>query len=148
MKAIQRWQWVLILSLGLNMFLGSAMAVYLTRLPDYGPPPPPPGGGLIIEFAGRLAPDDAEILMQAWKHWEGQVASPVEMFQAMRRMDAALAADPFDPASFDTALAEFQSMRQAEEHALAETLRQALPQMSKQGRAALAHPPMGPPPKP
>jgi len=146
MKAIQRWQWVLILSLGLNMFLGSAMAVYLTRLPYQMMPPPPPPGGPMRDFIRRLPPQDSAILAAIWQARGEARFEPQEMFAAMAGLDAAIAADPFDPERFDAAIRAFQSLRAEEDQAIAETLREALPRLSAEGRQALARHPHGPPP--
>lgn len=146
MKAIQRWQWVLILSLGLNMFLGSAMAVYLTRLPYQMMPPPPPPGGPMQDFIRRLPPEDSAILAAIWQARGEARFGPQEMFAAMAGLDAAIAAEPFDPERFDAAIRAFQSLRAAEDQAIAETLREALPRLSTEGRQVLARHPHGPPP--
>lgn len=138
---------VLIASLVANGFLGG---VVLSQRPLPHPQPPRPGG-IIEQMTKILTPADAAVLKQAADE-QGLLgdAGPEKDFEEFhRRTSALMLADPFDVEAFRQLIAEFTAKREQAGDRIGKTLIQALPQMSAQGRHALANlrpAPPGPPP--
>lgn len=140
--------WILAASLIVNGFL----AGYVLSHHPGGPPPrePPRPGNLIEQMASRLPPEDARILMQAARD-QRLLEGPPEEFKAFRQKSSELmAAEKFDAAAFRALTEEFSAKLHKNGDRVGSTLLQALPQMSLEGRRALAQfeksgPPGGPP---
>jgi len=113
----------LALSLGANVFLGGFVAGRLLNRPPPIMPPPPSAAGLALP--GELFGRHADLSPETRKIIRGAYASRREAFRESRAdakrlrnaFSRALAADPWDRADAEAALAEwraFESMRRTE----------------------------------
>lgn len=142
-----RWRWphvlgaLLVLSLALNLFLSGWVASGWWHQ-AWGPPPP---GGLVERIASRLSPEDALILRRAF----AALPDPGQDDRALHaRVEAALRAEPFDPAALDDAMDKEFAGHDAFGRGLRQALVKAAERMSPEGRQVLADQLRHPPPPP
>lgn len=136
--------WLLVASLAANGFLAGML---LTPHPDkpFGPPPP---DGLLNHMTSVLSEHDAHILRQVAKE-QGLTDQPPDDFDDFhRRANDMMHQEHFDAAAFAQLVDEFAAKRQQAGDLIGRMLVHALPQMSLEGRRAIAdlRPPR--PPKP
>lgn len=120
---------LLVVSLGLNLFLGGWIAGR-AFLPH--PPPPPPGpGGLLERLTRHLSPADAAILRGAF---EPDPRGRDRQHALHARVAALLRAEPFDPQALAAAFAEDHAARGD----FGQKLAAAAARLSPEGRRQLA----------
>ncbi|MFM2045843.1 MAG: hypothetical protein RLY86_4419 [Pseudomonadota bacterium] len=137
-----RRDWALVASLALNLFLGAAVlpvAISIMRgePPPFAPPVGPPSAWL-GDLGDRLSAEDRRVLQSALPPPE-QVTTLLRL--APRRIgeaQAALRADPFDPAAVVAPLADWTEARTRMELEQLETLAAAAGRMSPEGRRILS----------
>ncbi|MGE4280254.1 MAG: periplasmic heavy metal sensor [Magnetospirillum sp.] len=139
--------WLLVVSLAANGFLAGML---LAPHPDkpFGPPPP---DGLLNHMASVLSADDARILRKVATEQGVDQHEPEDFEEFHRRANAMMRQEHFDAQGFANLVDEFAAKRQKAGDLIGRMLVHALPQMSLEGRRAIAdlRPPGPPgPPKP
>ncbi len=135
--------WLLLVSLGLNLFLGGWAASELWHRP-----PMPPPGGMVEHLAARLPPADAQIVRDAFAPVDARFREGRGLREDVM---AALRATPFDPQALDAALARELDGQAAFGRALRDAFVGAATKLSPEGRRIMADEqrrgPGGPPPR-
>jgi len=137
-------RWLLVGSLALNLFfvgtLGAlALRHYVLPAPQATSERPRTAAARIERLVALLPAADAEKLRTAFRAREGAAEGARETLnRAFERMQAALRAQPFDPAQLRTALADVRTARPAYEQVMQEIYLSAATAMSPEGRAKLA----------
>ncbi|OAN52283.1 hypothetical protein A6A04_00895 [Paramagnetospirillum marisnigri] len=145
-------RWSLPLSLALNVFLATVIALH--PRPPHRPGPPPPPIEIARQIAASLPPADGAILLEVFAaHAETFQRSHDIQHEAPERIKAALAAREFSADALRAAFDVNRAGRQLIDEALAATLIETASRMSPEGRAKLAQwrppgPPGGGPPPP
>lgn len=135
--------WLLAVSLAANGFMAG---VLLADRPFF-PLKPPRGDALIDQMAAVLSDADARVLRQAAAD-QGVLGDDHEVFEDFHRRGTALMKqENFDAQAFSQLVEDFAAKRKRNGDLIGRMLVQALPQMSLEGRRALAdlRPPPGPP---
>jgi len=144
-------RWLLVGSLALNLFfVGTigALAVrhYVMPAPQTAAERPRTAAARIERLAAPLPAADAEKLRAAFRTREAAAEGARDTLnRAFERMQAALRAQPFDPAQLRAALTDVRAARPAYEQVMQEIYLAAATAMSPEGRARLAD---WPPPRP
>ena len=144
-------RWLLIGSLALNLFfIGTigALAVrhYVMPAQPAATERPRTAAARIERLAAPLPAADAEKLRAAFRAREAAAESARDTLnRAFERMQAALRAQPFDPAQLRAALADVRAARPVYEQVMQEIYLDGAAAMSPEGRAKLAD---WPPPRP
>jgi uncharacterized membrane protein len=137
-------RWLLVGSLALNLFfVGTigALAVrhYVMPAAQTAIERPRTAAARIERLAAPLPVADAEKLRTAFRAREAAAEGARDTLnRAFERMQAALRAQPFDPAQLRTALADVRTARPAYELVMQEIYLAAATAMSPEGRARLA----------
>jgi len=131
----------LVVSLALNLFFGGVIVGH-----RFGPRGgfdwqlTPAGLRLGMERVLRALPDNDAKLVRGL--FEAQRADITQRFQALqdarKAVGAALKAEPFDPAAFTAAYEAMQARSQELQAAVHGVIKAAIPQLSAEGRAAIA----------
>jgi len=134
--------WLLVASLAANGFLAGMLLTPHPQKP-FGPPPP---DGLLNHMASVLSEQDARILRQVAKE-QGLTGQPPDDFEDFhRRANEMMRQESFDAAAFAQLVDEFAVKREKAGDLIGRMLVHALPQMSLEGRRAIADlRPPGPP---
>ncbi len=99
------------------------------------------------EFVKRLSPDDTAILEKATRARLIEILNARRDFAAaVQRTRAEIARDPVDPTALRAAIIEARQQRQRSGPVLEGILLEAVPQMTLEGRRALAQPERATPP--
>jgi uncharacterized membrane protein len=141
-----RWQnWVLPLSLSLNALLGTAAAVHFVMGPPHRPPPGPEH--VIDHVVGILSPADATIVRAAFDRHKAALESNEALAHALpERLREVLRHEPLDEAALLAVVTKGRAAHNLMDDALTDTLMEAAPKISPEGRAKLADMrPPGPP---
>lgn len=144
-------RWLLVGSLALNLFfVGTigALAVrhYLMPAPQATTERPRTAAARIERLAAPLPAADAEKLRAAFRAREAAAEGARDTLNgAFERMQAALRAQPFDPAKLRAALADLRTARPPYEQVMQEIYLAAATAMSAEGRARLADGPQARP---
>lgn len=144
-------RWLLVGSLALNLFfigtLGAlALRHYVMPAQQTAAERPRTAAARIERLAAPLPVADADKLRIAFRAREGAAEGARDTLnRAFERVQAALRAQPFEPAQLRAALAEVRAVRPAYEQAMQEIYLAAAITMSAEGRARLAD---GPSPRP
>ena len=137
-------RWLLVGSLALNLFfIGTlgALAVrhYVLPTQPAATERPRTAAARIDRLAAPLPAADAEKLRAAFRAREAPAESARDTLnRAFERMQAALRAQPFDPAQLRTALADVRMARPAYEQVMQEIYLAGASAMSPEGRIKLA----------
>ena len=137
-------RWLLVGSLALNLFfvgtIGAlAVRLYVMPAPQAAAERPRTAAARIERLAAPLPAADAEKLRTAFRAREAAAESARDTLnRAFERMQAALRAQPFDPAQLRAALADVRTTRPAYEQVMQEIYLAAATAMSPEGRARLA----------
>jgi uncharacterized membrane protein len=137
-------RWLLIGSLALNLFFIGTLASLAARHYVMHPQPtvterPRTAAARIERLAAPLPAADAEKLRAAFRAREAAAEGARDALnKAYERAQGALRAEPFDPASLRTALAEVRAMRPAYDQLMQEILLTGASAMSPEGRSKLA----------
>ncbi|MCW2235745.1 periplasmic heavy metal sensor [Azospirillum canadense] len=139
MIAVLRRRWMpiaLVGSLGLNLFLGGFV---LARHHHPGGPPPPPDR--FIEHMASTLPDaDAAILRRALAdHREALAADHRRRDAFPHQLQAAIAAEPFDPKALASLFADHDRAEMQSRETLQQAVIAAVSAMSAEGRHRLAN---------
>ena len=141
-----RWrQWVLPVSLAVNVFLLTVIAVHEWQRP-HGPPNP---RRMVEDIAKSLPEADAAVLRQTFAAEPELQRDPFKAgADLMAPLRKALRSEPFDPEAFAAEFHKFHEQRDRFEQALDRALLTAVAAMSSEGRRRLAdhRGPPGPPP--
>lgn len=124
------------LSLAVNVFFLAMLAVPLW----HHPPRPPRGGpmGLVEEIAGALPAEDAVRFRAAFADPAlARRPPPGPGGEDLRRINAALLAEPFDAAALETAFGAHQDERQRFDRAFFEAFVRGASTISAEGRRKL-----------
>jgi len=146
-----RWRsWLLPLSFSLNVLLATAAAVHLLKGPPHHPPPGPEH--IIDHVAGILPPADAAIVRAAFDRHKAALESNETLARTLpERLSAILRVEPLDEAALRAVVTEGRAAHTLMNDALTDTLLEAAPKISPEGRARLADMrppgPPGPPPR-
>jgi uncharacterized membrane protein len=144
-------RWLLVGSLALNLFfVGTigALAVrhYVMPAPQAAAERPRTAAARIERLAAPLPAADAEKLRVAFRAREAAAEGARDTLnRAFERMQAALRAQPFDPAQLRVALADVRAARPPYEQVMQEIYLAAATAMSPEGRARLADGPQSRP---
>src|SRR5437763_965657 len=144
-------RWLLVGSLALNLFfigtVGSlAVRHYVMPAPPTAAERPRTAAARIERLAAPLPAADAEKLRAAFRAREATAESARNTLNAaLEHLQAALRAQPFDPAQLRTALTEIQTARPVYEQVMGEIYLNGASAMSPEGRIKLAD---WPPPRP
>ena len=137
-------RWLLIGSLALNLFfLGTigalALRHYVMPAPQATTERPRTAAARIERLAAPLRSADAEKLRSAFRDREAAAEGARDTLnRAFERMQAALRAQPFDPAQLRAALSDVRTARPLYEQVMQEIYLSAATVMSPEGRARLA----------
>ncbi len=137
-------RWLLVGSLALNLFfIGTlgALAVrhYVLPTQPAATERPRTAAARIDRLAAPLPAADAEKLRAAFRAREAAAENARDTLnRAFERMQAALRAQPFDPAQLRTALADVRTARPAYEQVMQEIYLAGASAMSPEGRIKLA----------
>jgi uncharacterized membrane protein len=119
----------LLASLGLNMFFAGLTISHLR------PPPPFDPLHMLSRLADQLPPTDAAILRQVLDSKAAEMREDEAHFRSFpQRLDAALLAEPFDPAALAAVFADGRG----QESAMSAVMIEAATRMSPEGRHRLA----------
>jgi uncharacterized membrane protein len=147
-------RWLLIASLALNLFfIGSVSALALRHVmarPQAAETERPRTAAARIErLAAPLPAADAEKLRAAFRARAGEAESAREALnRAYERLQAALRAQPFDPAQLRAAMADARAARPPYEVVMQDIFAAGAAGMSPEGRIKLADwPPRSPNPR-
>ncbi|MBI2242062.1 MAG: periplasmic heavy metal sensor [Magnetospirillum gryphiswaldense] len=136
--------WLLVASLAANGFLAGMLLAPHPQKP-FGPPPP---DGLLNHMTSVLSEQDARILRQVAKE-QGLTGQPPDDFENFhRRANEMMRQENFDAAAFARLVDEFAVKREKAGNLIGRMLVHALPQMSLEGRRAIADLRPPEPPKP
>jgi uncharacterized membrane protein len=147
-------RWLLIGSLALNLFfVGTVGALALRHI--MAPPHqaeterPRTAAARLERLAAPLPAADGETLRAAFRARAGEAESARDALnRAYERVQAALRAQPFDPAQLRAAMAEARAARPLYEMVMQDVLMAGAAGMSAEGRARLAEwPPRSPNPR-
>jgi hypothetical protein len=132
----------LVVSLALNLFFGGVIVGHRVggRGGDFDLQMTPAKLKLGLERVLRALPDnDAKVVRDLFA---AQRADLTQRFQALqdarKAIGAALKAKPFDPAAFTSAYEAMQARSRELQDALHGVIKAAIPQLSAEGRAAIA----------
>ena len=141
-----RWRrWVLPVSLAVNVFLLTVIAVHEWRRP-HGPPNP---RRMVEDIASSLPEADATVLRQTFAAEPELQQDPFKGgADTMASLRKVLRTEPFDPVAFAAEFHKLHERRDRFEQALDRALQTAVATMSPEGRRRLAdhRGPPGPPP--
>lgn len=128
----------LALSIALNLFLGGMMIAWHMRPPP-SPPPGPWFERMIQRMSADLAPADRDILQSAYEARRPDLDRMDKEVQAARdRVNAAMRAQPYDPAVLEKAMAESRDTREPVIETVEQAVAEAAAKMSPEGRKKLA----------
>jgi uncharacterized membrane protein len=136
-------RWLLVGSLALNLFfvgtIGAlALRHYVMPAPQAAAERPRTAAARIERLAAPLPAADAEKLRAAFQGRAAAAEGARDTLNgAFERMQAALRAQPFDPAQLRIALADVRTARPAYEQVMQEIYLAAATSMSPEGRARL-----------
>lgn len=137
--------WLLVASLAANGFLAGML---LTPHPQKSFAPPPPDG-LLKHMTSVLSEQDARILRRVAAEQGLDQHQPDDFDDFHRRANQMMRQENFDAVAFAQLVDEFAAKRQQAGDLIGRMLVHALPQMSQEGRRAIADlrppPPPGPP---
>lgn len=131
----------LVVSLGLNLFLGGVIAGHrLGPRGDFDWQLTPAKLRLGMERVLRALPEnDAKVVRGLFEAQRPDIAQRFQALQDARKaVGAALKAEHFDPAAFTAAYEAMQARSQELQAAVHAVIKAAIPQLSAEGRAAIA----------
>jgi len=129
---------LLLLSLGMNLFLGGMLVSRLRSQPSH---PPQTGGPerMIERMAATLPESDGQTLRSIYQTHQGDIGQLVTELQASRdEVRKAMTASPYEPQALETAFSQQRQRRLAVHAAVQGVLLEATPRLSPEGRRKLS----------
>jgi uncharacterized membrane protein len=135
-----RWsRWILLVSLGLNLFFIGAWAAFAWRHYAWERHRSWSPATRIERLAAALPPGDGEKLRSEFRTHQANIETAITSYrQAQRKMREALRAEPFNADALRSAMAEARNARGKLDETLQDVIASAGASMTPEGRRSLA----------
>jgi uncharacterized membrane protein len=132
------WRWALLGSLVLNLFLAALIGGFLLRTRLHGHIPEMSLARALSNAEATLSPPDAAKFDKVMRQQAPQFAdSALQLAKARNELERQITADPFDSRSAKLAYHDWTEKLDKFDHAIGDTLVDALAQVSPEGRRKL-----------